>query len=106
MALDRAKLARAASAGRVLWREHARRRAEERRFSPEQVLAALTSGEVIEEYATAYPFPAALLLAVAGDRPLHVVAAMAESSEEAYIITVYEPTADKFEADWKTRRRA
>jgi len=36
---------------------------------------------------------------------MHVVAAMDEERDEAYIITVYEPTPDKFEADWKTRRR-
>lgn len=43
-------------------------------------------------------------LGVVRGRPLHVVAALDAQGPDVYIITVYEPSPEKFEQDWKTRR--
>src|SRR5437867_2267294 len=75
VAVDRAEIAAAALAGRVTWREHARRRAAERGFSPGDVISVLAHGDVVEDYSATRPVPAALLFGDAGGRPLHVVVA-------------------------------
>jgi len=50
-------------------------------------------------------YRSALLLGFAADRPLHVVVALDASGPSAHIITVYEPSPDQFEPDWRTRRK-
>jgi hypothetical protein len=105
VALDLTRLADAAAAGRLIWREHARKRAEERGFAPDDVVSALAIGEVIEDYPDARPFPAVLLLWFAPERPWHLVMAFDEETGEAYIATIYEPTLEKFEPDWRTRKQ-
>lgn len=91
-------------AGRATWRLHALRRMVERRIRRADVLDALERGEVIEDYPEDTPFPSALVLGFVGERPLHVVVAFDAAGQDAYIITVYEPSPDKFELDWRTRR--
>jgi hypothetical protein len=68
------------------------------------VLTVLATGEVVEDYPDDTPYPSALVLGFAGTRPLHVVVALDKRGPDAYGITVYEPSPDKFEPDWKTRR--
>ncbi len=104
MALDRNRLAAAATAKRVQWSEHARKRSAKRGFTPDGVLAVLASGEIIEEYPESRSFPAALLLGFVGKRPLHVVAALDPDAQASVYHHGVRPTLDKFEADWKTRR--
>ena len=38
-------------------------------------------------------------------KPPHAVPALDETNEWAYVITVYEPDLEHFEADYKTRRK-
>jgi len=38
-------------------------------------------------------------------KPFHVVVSLDEQNQKGYIITTYEPTLDKFESDFKKRRR-
>ncbi len=59
---------------------------------------------MIERYPDDTPYPSALVLGFVAARPLHVVVALDGAGPHAYIITVYEPHATRFEADWKTRR--
>jgi hypothetical protein len=40
-----------------------------------------------------------------GAKPLHVVAALEETSPRVYIITAYEPDLEHFENDFRTRRK-
>lgn len=91
--------------GRTDWRLHALRRMVERRISRDEVIDALGRGEVIEDYPDDQPYPSALVLGFMGNRPLHVVVAFDAGGPYAYIITVYEPSPDKFESDWRTRRK-
>jgi hypothetical protein len=77
----------------------------ERGISTAEVEAVLTSGQVIEKYPTATPFPAVLMLGGVGSRPLHVVAGIEPASKTAHVITVYEPDPAVWEPDLKTRRR-
>ena len=51
------------------------------------------------------PWPSALFLGWIGDQPLHVVAAYSKHAQKVAIITVYEPSLEYFEEDFRTRRK-
>ena len=89
----------------LIYRIHARQAMFTRSISDECVEYILQSGEVIEDYPRAFPFPAKLLLGRCNGRPIHVVAAENSSQQQVIIITAYEPTLKKWESDMKTRRK-
>jgi hypothetical protein len=92
------------SSGRVKWRLHALQRMLERNIGRAEVARALASGELIETYPVGKPFPACLIAGLAGNRPIHAVIGWDAVAETAYVVTVYEPDLEHFEADFKTRR--
>ncbi len=69
------------------------------------VLHILGFGECIEDYPDDYPFPSGLFFGWHEANPLHVVAALEETSPRVYIITAYEPDVEHFENDFRTRRK-
>ena len=90
--------------GRVIFRRHAWQRMETRGISVSDVLHVLAAGESIEQYPDDTPFPSELLLAQAGGRPLHVVAARDTADEVTYVVTAYEPDPAEWEAEFRLRR--
>lgn len=92
------------ASGQVKWRLHALQRMLERNIGRVDVSQALARGEVIETYPVGKPFPACLIVGHAGNRPIHAVISWDAGTETAYVITVYEPDLEHFEADFKTRR--
>ncbi len=89
----------------LIYRVHARQAMFSRSISDECVEDILQNGEVIEDYPHAFPFPAKLLLGRCNGRSIHVVAAENSGKQQVIIITAYEPTLQKWEADMKTRRK-
>lgn len=69
-----------------------------------EVEAVIRTGEVIERYQDARPYPSRLVLGSSGSRPLHVVAATSPDGDETFVVTVYEPSSDRWEADLRTRK--
>jgi hypothetical protein len=102
--IDVASLRRAVALGAIQWHLHALSRALERGISRGETIRAILEGEVIEVYVHDRPFPSCLILH-ASPKPLHVVAAVDSGACVAHIITVYRPDAERFESDWKTRRK-
>ena len=92
-------------AGRLRWRAHALERLLERHIGRGHVLWTLFHGEVIEEYPSSRPYPAALVWGKPEGKVLHVVVAYATQSKEAYVISAYEPNKDRFEEDFRARRQ-
>lgn len=88
----------------LIYRIHARRSMFARSISDECVEHILSSGEVIEDYPQAFPFPAKLLFGWFNGRAIHVVVAENKSKRQAIVVTTYEPTLDKWKSDLKTRR--
>lgn len=84
---------------------HAYDRMQERGVSRQEILAAIESGMVIEEYPEDLPFPSKLFLGVSASGPVHVVAAWDTRRSEWLVITVYYPELDRWEPDFRTRRR-
>ena len=91
--------------GSVEWRKHTLQRLGERNVSQKDVLQILKSGEVIQYYSNDRPFPSMLMFGWIEDRPLHTVMSYDEIGDKAYIITVYEPSLDVFESDYKTKKQ-
>jgi hypothetical protein len=103
--LDHDKLRAVLSDDRFEWRKHVLQRLAERGICQASVVEILLSGERIEDYPGDTPYPSALFFGWAAGKPLHAVAALDETNEWAYVITVYEPDLEHFEADYKTRRK-
>ena len=101
--LDIRELRQLVERGNLLWQKHCLERMQEREISTADVMNALATGEVIEEYPTDYPHPSCLIMGAALDElPLHVVAGT--DGAKVYLITVYVPNTVVFEEDLKTRR--
>lgn len=90
---------------RLIFRVHAVRRMFQRKISDQEVRQALVDGETIERYPDDTPYPSQLILGWVEGRPLHVVIACNAADQETIIITVYEPSLDKWEADFRRRRK-
>jgi hypothetical protein len=101
---DPSKVKQAIHQRRVIWRRHALERMLERGLSRKIVLNVAGSGDVIEDYSADRPIPTVLLFGWDGKRPVHVVLAL-EPDGQVAIITVYEPTLEVFESDYRTRRK-
>lgn len=79
------------------------KRMQERGVFQKDIKNAILTGEIIEQYVDDKPFPSCLILGQSTNNvPLHVVCGC--SGDNAYIITAYLPSNDKFEADNKTRK--
>ena len=94
----------------LLYSTHASRRMYERALYPSDVNLVLRTGEVIETYPDDLPLPSYLMLGwiepATGQRePVHVVAADDAETQTTHVITVYRPDLERWEADYKTRRR-
>lgn len=89
---------------RLIFRVHAIQRMFQRGIRMEDVRHALAAGEAIEEYPDDTPYPSRLVLGWCGDRPLHLVIADNEESDEKIIVTVYEPDAGEWERDFRRRK--
>lgn len=87
----------------IIVTQHGRKRLEERGIALQDVIRAIDSGDIIEEYPEDYPFPSCLVLGIATEeRYLHVVVSLNEGT--IYLITAYFPNPGDWEDDWKTRK--
>lgn len=69
-----------------------------------QVLAATAAGEMIEEYPSAFPFPACLVLGRTGEGiPVHTVWAFDAEACYGVLVTVYQPDPARWASDLRTR---
>jgi len=89
---------------RILFRVHAVQRMFERRISAKKVTQALQAGETIEDYSSESPEPSRLILGFQGKRPFHVVLSENPDVDETTVITVYLPSPEKWNRDFKSRR--
>jgi hypothetical protein len=89
---------------KIKWRGHASKRAIERNIFSDDVLQAIVSGEIIEEYPEDFPFPSCLVLGYTKDkRPLHIVSAVGQ--DYIWIITVYIPDLKKWSNNYTKRSK-
>lgn len=77
---------------------HCMDRMSKRDIELSEVMRAIMTGEVIEDYPDDYPYPSALI----SGNGLHVVAGVGDG--RLWLITAYRPDPDQWEADLKTRK--
>lgn len=88
---------------KIKWSGHASARIQQRGISREDVIHCILNGEIIEQYPDFWMNPACLIFGFSvNDKIMHVVVGM---DEYLHIVTAYFPSAEKFEADMKTRKR-
>lgn len=88
---------------RIIYSVHSLERLQERDIFRKDVVSAIRTGEIIEQYPDDTPYPSCLVYgSSARNKPLHVVCAYDGNS--IIVITAYYPSLDKFEADLKTRK--
>lgn len=88
----------------LIYRVHAIERMFQRDVNEEDVECIIETGEIIESYPDDQPYPSFLVLGFVKKRALHVVYAKDENGS-IIVITVYEPTIEKWFNDLKTRRK-
>lgn len=89
---------------KYVFRIHAVRRMFQRGIDELEVKDILEKGEIIEEYPDDTPFPSRLVLGWSALRPLHVVVADNQKSGERIVVTVYEPSPDQWDNEFKRRK--
>jgi hypothetical protein len=95
------------AAAKILWSRHAVAAIIDDELDRITVEVALSQCEVIEVYPQVHrPLPDCLVLTMlSANKPLHAVIAIDKSSDRIFIVTVYIPTKDKWQDDWRTRKR-
>jgi len=88
----------------IKFTDHARIEMAKDGISADEVLKAIESGKVIEEYVDDKPFPSCLLYGKSDDKPVHVVCALPHHIDMLIIITVYLPDPMRW-IDFERRRK-
>ena len=88
----------------LIFRDHALQRMFERGISVEDIEFVLAEGELVEDYPDDFPLPSRLLLGFVDERPIHLVVASDASEQASVIITVYTPSLDRWQSDFKERK--
>ncbi|MDO9035667.1 MAG: DUF4258 domain-containing protein [Methanoregula sp.] len=87
--------------GEILISHHARVRMFERNVSTDDLIAIISSGEIIEEYLEDEPCPSVLIMGFIDAVAYHTVIALC--SDHIRVITVYIPERDKW-IEYRKRR--
>jgi len=100
----RNKLSRAGE--KILWGRHGITELVNEEWNRAWVEEGLQHCWVIEDYPSLHrPLPDCLVLGwLTSGEPFHAVIGMDESSDRLFVITVYKPSAEEWEDDWRTRR--
>lgn len=89
--------------------DHARKEMAEEplgRISVEEVLQAIETGEIIEQYLDDTPYASCLILGhTRSRRPLHLVCALVSEENRLIVITTYQPDPSRWEPDLRRRKR-
>ena len=88
------------------WSTEATRRRRQRHIDEETALVVVERGEVIEDsHRPGRELPTRIHFDYVDGRPLHVVVANADDDAFGKIVTLYEPSMDRWEPGFRVRRR-
>ncbi len=92
------------SAGSVIWTTHVIKRLQKHGIYIEHIGQCIMNGEIIEQYPDDFPYPSCLILGCnTGNEYIHTV--VGSNGTDLWIITAYHPSPEKWESDFKTRKR-
>ena len=89
---------------RIRWTYHVTMRLKGR-FIPREAILSSDGYEIIEEYPKDKYLPSYLVYAEYQGHAVHIQIAADFEDESITIVTAYRPTLDKWEKDFKTRRK-
>lgn len=91
---------------KIIWSRHAIAEMLNDKLNRTMVEVALAQCEIIEDYPHNHrPLPDCLVLAkLRNGQPLHAVIAVDIANDRILVITVYLPSAERWEHDWRTRK--
>ncbi len=91
---------------KILWSVHAIKKLRAEGLRKALVEESLKACELIEDYQSeGRPLPDCLVMGLIGVEPVHIVVAIDTDFDRILIVTVYRPSAERWEDDWKTRKR-
>jgi hypothetical protein len=92
---------------KVVWSQHAIAELVADDLARRQVEQALSACEVIEDYPVlGCPLPDCLVLGwLSSGESLHAVIAIDAERDRILVVTVYLPSEEEWEHDWRTRKR-
>ena len=88
----------------IKFSSHAIQRMFERAIKKQSVVEVIRSGKIIDSYPDDEPYPSFLMLGFENDTPIHLAIAQNEKTGDCYVITVYFPKSDIWQAGFKKRR--
>lgn len=91
---------------RIRWTYHVNMRLKGRSISRDAILKSLDSYEIIEEYPKDKYLPSFLIYTIYQGRIIHTQIAIDFENDYVTIVTAYKPSPDKWERDFKTRRKS
>jgi hypothetical protein len=90
---------------KIHWTYHVNMRLKGRFIPREAILSSVDTYEIIEEYPKDKYFPSYLIYAEYEKQIIHIQIAIDLKNDNIAIVTTYKPTLDKWDKDFKTRRR-
>ena len=90
---------------KIAFKKHCILRMYERGIRADEVKEVLASGEIIELYTEDKPLPSCLLLGYTSkNRNIHVVVAVDKDEPMLWVITVYLPTTEEWDEEFRMRK--
>ena len=91
---------------KISWSRHAIAALVDDNLTRSAVEKALAQCEIIEDYSTGHrTLPDCLVLAELSNRqPIHAVVAIDEVKDRIFMVTVYLPSTERWQDDWRTRK--
>lgn len=89
---------------KILWTYHVNMRMREKHISRAEILSAIESFEVIEEYPDDKYLPSYLVLADLSGSAFHILFATDVLGDNVRVVTAYRPNHDEWESDMRTRK--
>ncbi|MBC7226400.1 MAG: DUF4258 domain-containing protein [Thermoflexales bacterium] len=92
---------------RIYWSRHAITELVNEGWDRILVEEALRYSELIEDYPALHrPLPDCLVFGwLSTGEPFHAVIAIDEKNDRLFVVTVYRPSPEEWENDWRTRRK-
>jgi hypothetical protein len=91
---------------KIYWSLHAVKKLRTEGLRKIEVENSLKECIIIEDYPMeGRPLPDCLVLGFIGSDPVHSVIAIDRDFDRILIVTVYRPSAERWEDDWKRRKR-
>ncbi|MEW6408675.1 MAG: DUF4258 domain-containing protein [Nitrospirota bacterium] len=90
---------------KISWSLHAVKKLRIERLRKKEVENSLKECIIIEDYVMEdRPLPGCLALGFIGSIPVHSVIAIDMDFDRIFVVTVYRPSLERWENDWKTRK--